>query len=140
MSLHRALALLAALVVFVPLPVGAGGFFFAVAGGGIVAVGSGTGAAGVAGLALIMSQGGAYRPWSPEPSLFLVEATPLDAAITLDGRAVGSARERGSYPLRLAPGIHTITIAAPGHQTLTQRFAIDGSGFMAKVRVVLTEE
>lgn len=139
MTLRRALPLLAALTALAPVgPAAAGGFIFAIAGGGIVAAGSGAGAAAVAGLGLVMTQGGYYRPWGPpEPSLFLVEAMPLDAEITLNGKAAGTARERGSYPLRLRPGHHTITIEAPGHQPLTRRFIIDGSGFMAKVRVVL---
>ena len=141
MTLRRALASFAALVVLVAAaPAGAGGFIFAIGGGGLVAAGSGTGAAAVAGLGLVMSQGGYYRPWAPEPSLFLVEAAPLDARITLNGKAAGTARERGSYPLRLPPGIHTITVEAPGHQPLTRRFVIDGSGFMAKVRVELAPE
>jgi hypothetical protein len=138
MTLRRALPLLAALTVLTPVgSAAAGGFIFAIAGGGIVAAGSGAGAAAVAGLGLVMSQGGYQRPWPPEPSLFLVEAMPLDAEITLNGKAAGTARERGSYPLRLPPGLHTITIEAPGHQPLTRRFIIDGSGYMAKVRVVL---
>lgn len=68
------------LTVVVPVgPATAGGFVFAIAGGGIVAA--------VAGLGLVMSQGGYYRPWGPpEPSLFLVEAMPLDAEITLNAR------------------------------------------------------
>ena len=141
MTLRRALPLLAALAVLTPTPTAAGGLIFAIGGGGLVAAGSGTGAAAVAGLGLVMSQGGYYRPWGPpEPSLFLVEAWPLDAEITLDGKTAGTARERGSYPLRLRPGIHTITIEAPGHQPLTRRFIIDGSGFMAKVRVELAPE
>jgi len=138
MTLRRALPLLAALTVLAPVgPAAAGGFIFAIAAGGIVAAGSGAGAAAVAGLGLVMSQAGYQRPWAPEPSLLLVEATPLDAEITLNGKAAGTARERGSYPLSLPPGLHTITIEAPGHQPLTRRFIIDGSGYMAKVRVVL---
>ena len=141
MTLRRALPLLAALAVLTPTPAPAGGFIFAIGGGGLVAAGSGTGAAAVAGLGLVMSQGGSYRSWGPpEPSFFLVEATPLDAQITLNGKAAGTARERGSYPLRLPPGLHSITIEAPGHQPLTRRFIIDGSGFMAKVRVELAPE
>lgn len=141
MTLRPVLLLGAALAVLAPDPAPAGGFIFAIGGGGLVAAGSGTGTAAVAGLGLVMSQGGYYRPWGPPAaSLFLVEATPLDAEITLDGKAAGTARARGSYPLRLPPGIHTITIEAPGHQPLTRRFVIDGSGFMAKVRVELAPE
>jgi hypothetical protein len=140
MTLRRALPLLATLLALAPAPAGAGGFIFAVGGAGLVAAGSGTGAAAVAGLALTLSHSEPGRPWSPESSLFLVEAAPIDAQITLNGRAVGTGRERGSYPLRLPPGIHTITIEAPGHQPLTRRFVIDGSGFMAKLRAELAPE
>jgi hypothetical protein len=137
MKLLRALPLLGALLVLAPPPAAAGSFIFAFGAAGLVVAGSGAGAAAVAGLGLAMSHADLNRPWASEPSFFLVEAFPVDAQITLDGRAVGTARERSSYPLNLPPGIHTITIEAPGHQPITRRFRIDGSGFMAKLRVAL---
>jgi hypothetical protein len=85
----------------------------------------------------MLPHGGTGRAWSPEPSFFLVDASPIDAQITLNGRSVGTARERGSFPLNLAPGIYTVTIEAPGHRSITRRFRIDGSGDIAKLRVAL---
>ena len=74
------------------------------------------------------------------PSLLVVEAVPLDAEVTLDGKPVGTARERASYALDLAPGQHTIRITAPGHKPLTGRFVADPGGFMTKIRAVLVPE
>ena len=65
---------------------------------------------------------------------------PLDAEVTLDGKPVGTARERASYALDLAPGQHTIMVTAPGHKPLTGRFVADPAGYMTKIRAVLVPE
>jgi hypothetical protein len=136
------LAVVTALVVLVaPGPAAAGAFLFGLAGGGLVAVGSGAGAAAVGALSVTMGAGmfaGSGRP--PQPSLLVVEATPLDAEITLDGKPVGTARERASYALDLAPGRHTITITSPGYKPLTGPFVADPDGFTTKIRATLAPE
>lgn len=139
---RRMLAVVSSLVVLaVPGPAGAGAFLFSIAGGGLVAVGAGAGAAVVAGLSVTMGAGMFPRTGGPpQPSLLVVEATPLDADIRLDGKAVGTARERASYALDLAPGRHTITITAPGYKPLTGRFVADPDGFTTKIRATLVPE
>jgi PEGA domain-containing protein len=142
MPSRRALTLVIALVVLAtPGVAAAGGFAFAVVGGRLVAVGSGSGAVAVSALGMAMgasTSAGSLGP--PIPSLLVVEAVPLDAEIMLDGKSVGTARERSSYALDLAPGRHTIRITAPGHKPLTGRFVADPAGFMTKIRAVLAPE
>jgi hypothetical protein len=118
---RRALTLVIALVVLAtPGLAAAGGFAFAVVGGRLVAVGSGSGAVAVGALGMAMGAStSAGSLGTPIPSLLVVEAVPLDAEIMLDGKAVGTARERASYALDLPPGRHTIKITAPGHKPLT---------------------
>jgi hypothetical protein len=137
MRLRHVLSLLGSLLVVAPAPAAAGGFIFGFGAAGLAVAGSGAGTAAVGGLALVLPHGGSAGAWSAEPSFFLVEASPTDAQVTVDGRAVGTARERSSFPLNLPPGIHTITIEAPGHQSITRHFRIDGSGFVARMRVAL---
>ena len=142
MPSRRALTLVIALVVLAtPGLAAAGGFAFAVVGGRLVAVGSGSGAVAVGALGMAMGADMSARSLgTPIPSLLVVEAVPLDAEVTLDGKAVGTARERASYALDLAPGRHTITITAPGHRPLTAGFVADPAGFMTKIRAVLVPE
>jgi hypothetical protein len=139
---RRVIALLIALVVLTaPGLAAAGGFAFAVVGGRLVAVGSGGGAVAVGALGMAMGADMSARSLgTPIPSLLVVEAVPLDAEVTLDGKPVGTARERASYALDLAPGQHTIRITAPGHKPLTARFVADQGGFMTKIRAVLVAE
>ena len=142
MQPRHVLVLLIALVVFAaPGLAAAGAFAFAAAGGRLVAVGSGGGAVAVGALGMAMGASMSARSLgTPIPSLLVVEALPLDAEVTLDGKTVGGARERASYALDLAPGRHTITITAPGHKPLAARFVADPGGFMTKIRAVLVPE
>ena len=142
MPCRHALTLVIALVVLAtPGLAAAGGFSFAVVGGRLVAVGSGSGAVAVGALGMAMGASMSARSLgTPIPSLLVVEALPLDAEVTLDGKPVGTARERASYALDLTPGRHTITITAPGHQPLTAGFVADPGGFMTKIRAVLVPE
>jgi hypothetical protein len=138
----RAPALVIALVILAaPGLAAAGAFSFAVVGGSLVVVGSGSGAVAVGALGMAMGASMSTRSLgTPIPSLLVVEAMPLDAKITLDGKDVGTARERASYALDLAPGRHTIRITAPGHKPLTGRFVADPAGYMTKIRAVLVPE
>ena len=142
MSPRRALTLVIALVVLgAPGFAAAGAFAFAVVGGRLIAVGSGSGAVAVGALGMAMGAStSAGSLGTPIPSLLVVEAVPLDAEIMLDGKAVGTARERASYALDQALGRHTIAITAPGHKPLTGRFVADPRGFMTKIRAVLASE
>jgi hypothetical protein len=142
MTPQRLLAVLTALVLLAaPSLAAAGAFLLSIGGGSMVAIGSGTGAVAVGALGLAMGAGMSARAGGPaRPSLLVVEVTPLDAEITLDGKAVGTARERALYALDLAPGRHTIAITAPGHKPLTGRFVADPDGFMTKIRATLVPE
>src|SRR6185503_19126184 len=142
MTSRRALTLVIALVVLAtPGLAAAGGFAFAIAGGRLVAVGSGSGAVAVGALGMAMGASMSARSLgTPTPSLLVVEAVPLDAQVTLDGKPVGTARERASYALDLAPGRHTVTITAPGHRPLTAGFVADPAGFTTKIRAVLVPQ
>jgi len=142
MPSRRALTLVIALVVLAtPGLAAAGGFAFAVVGGRLVAVGSGSGAVAVGVLGMAMGADMSARSLGPPiRSLLVIEAVPLDAEVTLDGKPVGTARERASYALDLAPGQHTIRITAPGHKPLTGRFVADPAGFMTKIRALLVPE
>src|SRR5262245_51047614 len=144
MPSRRALTLVIALVVLAtPGLTAAGGFAFGVVGGRLVAVGSGSGAVAVGALGMAMGASASASAGSlgpPISSLLVVEAMPLDAEIMLDGKSIGTARERASYALDLAPGQHTIRITAPGHKPLTGRFVADPAGFMTKIRAVLAPE
>ena len=142
MPSRRALTLVIALVVLAtPGLAAAGGFAFAIAGGRLVAVGSGSGAVAVGALGMAMGASMSARSLgTPTPSLLVVEAVPLDAQVTLDGKPVGTARERASYALDLAPGRHTVTITAPGHRPLTAGFVADPAGFTTKIRAVLVPQ
>ena len=142
MLYRRTLTLVIALVVLAtPGLAAAGGFAFAVVGGRLVAGRSGRGAVAVGALGIAMGADMSARSLGPPiPSLLVIEAVPLDAEVTLDGKPVGTARERASYALDLAPGQHTIRITAPGHKPLTGRFVADPGGFMTKIRAVLVPE
>ncbi len=72
-------------------------------------------------------------------SFLIVDATPLDAQVSLDGRLLGSARELVARALPVAPGRHTIEIVSPGFRPYMARFATE-PGFPTRIRVTLIPE
>src|SRR5262245_66596560 len=110
MPCRRTLTLVIALVVLAaPGLAAAGGFAFAVVGGRLVAVGSGSGAVAVGALGMAMGAStSAGSLGTPIPSLLVVEAVPLDVEIMLDGQPVGTARQRASYWPDRAPGRQSV--------------------------------
>lgn len=52
---------------------------------------------------------------APEPALLRVIAEPETAAVYVDDRFVGSARVLRLRPEALRPGVHFVTLQAPGH-------------------------
>jgi phospholipid-binding lipoprotein MlaA len=80
------------------------------------------------------SQAGRGRP--DEESFLIVDASPSDAEVYLDGGAVGTAGELLAHALALPHGRHTVTVAAEGFKTYVATFEADPS-FPARVRATL---
>ena len=72
-------------------------------------------------------------------SFLIVDATPPEAQIFLDGRVLGSAADLLARALPLAPGRHTAQVIAPGYTPYVARFAAD-PGFSTRLRVALSYE
>jgi len=57
---------------------------------------------------------GAATP-APERAQLRVVAEPLEARVYVDDRFVATARRLARRPETLRPGVHHVTISAPGH-------------------------
>jgi hypothetical protein len=68
--------------------------------------------------------GEAYRESRFQAAL-TVEVLPLDAQVLLDGRPIGTGRELVAQAIAVAPGWHTVEVAAPGHYSYAGRFVAD---------------
>jgi hypothetical protein len=135
--------LLASLVIVALLPAprasagGPGGFFVfgrfsgsdaAIAGGVFAATALSFAAAGEA------ERG---RAWRDEPALLIVDASPHDAQVYLDGRPLGAAGALVALALPVPRGAHTVHVVAPGHRPWARRFVADGA-FPVRIRAALT--
>jgi hypothetical protein len=107
---------------------------------------SGTGAAVAAGAvgAAALSLGAAgeadrHPGWRDEPALLIVDASPPDAEVYLDGRRLGTAGELVALALPVAHGPHTLHVAAPGRRPWARRFVADGA-FPVRLRAILGRE
>jgi hypothetical protein len=100
----------------------------AVAGGVFGGLALGFGAAGEA------ERG---RGWRDDPALLIVDASPHDAEVYLDGRRLGAAGELVALVLPLAHGAHTVQVVAPGHRPWARQFVADGA-FPIRIRATLT--
>ncbi len=69
----------------------------------------------------------------------IVDATPADAEVFLDGRRLGSAGELIARALPLAPGQHAMAILAQGFRPYVAWF-IAGPSFPVRIRVALAPE
>jgi hypothetical protein len=74
-----------------------------------------------------------------EESFLIVDATPSDAQVVLDGQALGSAGELLARAVVIARGQHTVEIEAKGFRPSVARFVADPS-FPARVRMALAPE
>jgi len=74
-----------------------------------------------------------------DASFLIVDATPAEAQVFLDGRLLGSAADLLARALPLAPGRHTAQVIAPGYTPYVARFAAD-PGFSTRLRVALSDE
>jgi hypothetical protein len=74
-----------------------------------------------------------------DASFFIVDATPAEAQVFLDGRLLGTAAEVLARALPLAPGRHTALVIASGFTPYVARFAAD-PGFSTRLHVALSRE
>ena len=74
-----------------------------------------------------------------DDSFLIVDATPAEAQVFLDGRLLGTAAEVLARALPLAPGRHTAHVIASGFTPYVARFAAD-PGFSTRLRVALPRE
>jgi hypothetical protein len=135
--------LLASLVIFALLaasPASGGGpgglFVFGRFSGSAAAVAGGVFAATALGFAAA-GEAGRGRAWRDEPALLIVDASPHDAQVYLDGRPIGAAGALVALALPVPHGVHTVHVVAPGHRPWARRFVADGA-FPVRIRVALT--
>jgi hypothetical protein len=94
------------------------------------------------GAALIFgAAGAAYRGdgWRGDSTFLIVDATPPDAQVYLDGRRLGLAGELVALTLPVSYGRHTVHVLAPGYRPWAAQFVADGS-FPVRLRTELTRE
>jgi hypothetical protein len=132
--------LLASLVIFALLaasPASGGGpgglFVFGRFSGSAAAVAGGVFAATALGFAAA-GEAGRGRD---EPALLIVDASPHDAQVYLDGRPLGAAGALVALALPVPHGVHTVHVVAPGHRPWARRFVADGA-FPVRIRAALT--
>ena len=100
---------------------------------GAIAVGAGAlmfgaGAAGYSGEA-----------WRDDPAILVVDASPPDAQVYLDGQLLGAAGELIARGLSVSFGPHVVHVVAPGFRPWAERFVADGS-FPTRIRATLTRQ
>jgi hypothetical protein len=139
--------LVAALVAAVILPDAAGaggpaGFVFRGSSSRGVAVGSGVAVGAFGALALGFGAAGVgYREsgWRDDPAFLIVDVTPPDAHVYLDGRRLGTAGELVARALAVALGVHTVHVQAPGRRARAVQFLADGT-FPIHIRAALAAQ
>ena len=112
-----------------------------VSGGALRVTARGALAAPVAAGSLIFSGSRGIEGFGPAgfdgPTYLIVDASPPDAQVFLDGRLLGTARGLVARGLPLAPGRHAIEIVAPGFRPYAARFAVASGSFPVRFRVAL---
>ena len=102
-------------------------------GNRVAASGVLAGAAFVPGSSRMGRFGGGVRD---EPAYLIVDATPRDAQVLLDGRLLGTAAQLLARAVQLSPGGHVVQIVAPGFKAYLAQFAAHAP-FSTRVRVAL---
>jgi hypothetical protein len=69
----------------------------------------------------------------------VLDATPVDAQVAIDGRPTGRARDYVGQVLYLRTGVHTVEVFAKGYVTASHRIKVE-PGFPAYVRVALRQD
>ncbi len=117
------------------------GSFMAIVSGGLHVTARGGLAGPVAAGSLLLSGSGSMGRFGAAgfdgPTYLIVDATPLDAQVFLDGRRLGTARDLLARGLPLAPGRHAIEIVASGYRPYAAQFAVAPGSFPARFRVAL---
>ena len=138
----HAMRIMVVLVVALALPGvaaagGPAGFFFRGSfSGSDAAVAGGV----FSGVALGFSgAGAAYRGtgWRDDPATLIVDATPPDALVYLDGRSLATAGELVARALRISLGPHAVHVQAPGFRPRAWHFVADGT-FPVRIRTALS--
>jgi len=73
------------------------------------------------------------------PAFVIIDATPLDAQVFLNGRLLGSARDLVARAFAVQAGRHAVEIIAPGFRPYIAQLAVDPS-FPTRLRVALPPE
>jgi PEGA domain len=100
-----------------------------------VAAGAFGGAALLFGAAGAAERGPAFPDEAP---VLIVDATPAEAQVYLDGRRLGAAGELVALALPVSPGRHVLHVVAPGYRPSVQPFVAFAS--FVRVRAALTPE
>jgi hypothetical protein len=73
------------------------------------------------------------------PTFVIIEATPPEAQVFLDGQLLGVAKDLVARAFRLARGQHTVAVTALGFRTYSARFDVQPS-FPTQLRIALVPE
>lgn len=91
---------------------------------------------------LILSEPSDARRFGPAwlgPGFVIIDATPREAQVFLDGRLLGSARQLIARAFPVSPGRHGVEIILRGFRPYRAQFTVDG-GFPTRLRVALQPE
>ena len=106
-----------------------------VRGGALHVAASGAAVAPVAAGAIVLGSAAGVRAFGLDSAAYLiVDATPPEAQVFLDGRLLGSSGQIVARALPLPLGRHTLTITAQGFRPYVARFDADPT-FPVRVRV-----
>ena len=103
---------------------------------GALAAAGDAGAGGPAGLSVRGRFSGGERG---DSTFLIVDATPPDARVYLDGRLLGVAGELVAHALPVSYGPHAVHVIAPGFRPWATRVVVDGT-FPVRVRATLSRD
>lgn len=78
-------------------------------------------------------------PGSLGQAFVIIDATPADAQVFLDGRLLGPARQLIARAFPVKPGRHTVEVISPGYKPYHTEFAVERS-LPTRLRVALQPE
>jgi PEGA domain len=136
-----AIVALIALAVLIPAAVEAGGRAGLSVRGRLSGGNAGVAAGAFGGAALLFGAAGAAERspgWPDEAPVLIVDATPAQAQVYLDGRRLGAAGDLVALALPVSPGRHVLHVIAPGYRPSVQPFI--ASATFVRIRAALTPE
>jgi len=80
---------------------------------------------------------GPQSPLFQNGTYLVVDVTPPDAEVYLDGRWLGAARTLSRGQIPILPGKHTLTVLRPGYRAYVAGFIARPVGIPTRLRVVL---